>query len=377
MSEQPENNELLPPGSIIDLASIQIELASELNKPFHEQIRQFESIAEQTLCCHSLAINSATSGLHLALLALGVGLGDYVICSTFTFVASANPIMYQGAQPVFIDSEQETWNMDPELLDEALSTLKKENKNCKAVIVPHIYGMPSNLKLITETCWHYQVPIIEDAAQAFGSKYQNRFIGTFGDIGVYSFNTNKVFSLMGGGLMVSKNLELLNRAKYFATQAKMEKPYYLHKEVGYNYAISPIQASIGYCLWRYWPEKVNRRRETFSNYFHFLKDIPEISFQLEPLSHYSNRWRTTILIEDKLDVNLRLRIEKGLARMKFETKRLWKPLHAQPVFKGAHFYNKGNANRLFDNGLSLPSTYGLGSSQIERICEIIENSIRN
>jgi pyridoxal phosphate-dependent aminotransferase EpsN len=295
-----------------------------------------------------------------------------VICSSFTFVASANPILYTGAEPVFVDVEYVTWNMDPKLLEQALATLARGGRPCRAVIIPHIYGMPGKIKELMEICAYYKVPVIEDAAQAFGAQYNNKPVGSFGDIAVFSFNNNKIFSLMGGGLIVSNDKKILNRTKYFATQAKKNGSYYLHEDVGFNYKISPILASIGCCLWKSWPLYVEGRRRVFNSYYQRMNRWPLIQFQNEPSGHVSNRWLTVIILNWDMPIDVLPNLLYKLQEENIETRRLWKPLPEQPLFNGTRFFSNGNSRRLFETGVCLPSSASLRNSQIERICTLVE-----
>ncbi|HYJ65575.1 MAG TPA: aminotransferase class I/II-fold pyridoxal phosphate-dependent enzyme [Parafilimonas sp.] len=321
------------------------------------------------------ALSSGTAAIHLALILLGVQKGDEVICQSMTFSASANPIIYQGAVPVFIDSENETWNLNPGFLEEAIKDRIKKGKKPKAVIPVHLYGMPCKLNEILKTANEYEIPVIEDAAEALGSLYFGRKAGTFGDVSCLSFNGNKIITTSGGGAIVSKNKELINSARFLATQARDKAPHYQHSQIGYNYRMSNICAGIGRGQMVVLDERVKKRREIFQQYKNLLNDISGISFQNENDGFFSNRWLTTILLNSASTPNainndkIRISLEAG----NIESRPLWKPMHLQPVFKDAPYYGNGISDKLFKEGLCLPSGSNLTKEEFNRISDIILN----
>jgi dTDP-4-amino-4,6-dideoxygalactose transaminase len=307
---------------------------------------------------NATCLSSGTAALHLALILLGVTRGDEVICSTFTFSASCNPIVYQGATPVFVDSESKTWNMNPELLESAIKERIKTGKKPKAIILVHLYGMPARMQEIMEIAGKYEIPVIEDAAEALGSTYKNKALGTFGEIGIFSFNGNKIITTSGGGALVSFNAEYCKKATFLATQARDAAPHYQHSEIGYNYRMSNISAGIGRGQMEVLNERIDKRRENHFFYAKMLKDIPGISLLEEPDKRfYSNFWLTTILVDPQKTggitrEDIRLEFEK----QNIESRPLWKPMHLQPVFEQYPKYLNGTSEHLFDIGLCLPSS---------------------
>lgn len=318
---------------------------------------------------HCAVLSSGTAAIHLALIILGVKSGDEVICSTFTFSASCNPIVYQGATPVFVDSEKDTWNMDPVLLEEAIQDrIKKKGKAPKAVILVHLYGMPARMEEIVRICNNYQIPIVEDAAEALGSTYKGQPLGTFGDFGILSFNGNKIITTSGGGALVSKNEQWIAKARFLATQARDEAPHYEHSHIGYNYRMSNVCAGIGRGQLQVINKRVEQRRNNFNYYKQRLGDIKTLTFQPEIEGNYSNRWLTSILLHGNHDREvLRLYLEKE----NIETRPLWKPMHLQPVFQNMPYYGQAVSESLFQHGLCLPSGSNLSSDQLKEIVDII------
>lgn len=316
---------------------------------------------------HVSVLSSGTAAIHLALIMLGVQPADEVICQSMTFSASANPILYLGATPVFIDSERDTWNMDPLFLEEAIKDRIRKGKKPKAIIPVHLYGMPAKMDQIMAIAGEYEIPVIEDAAEALGSSINNKKCGTFGEIGVLSFNGNKIITTSGGGALVSKNLAYVKEATFLATQARDPAPHYQHSKIGYNYRLSNISAGIGRGQMEVLPLRIKQRRDNFSYYTKELKDFPGISFLNEPNGYYSNRWLTTILVDAEIagvsreDIRLKLELEN------IESRPLWKPMHLQPIFKDYPFYGSGIAQQLFDDGLCLPSGSNLTGTQLNRV----------
>lgn len=323
---------------------------------------------------HVAALSSGTASLHLALIILGVQAGDEVICQSFTFAASANPIMYLGATPVFVDSEELTWNMSPEFLELAIQDRIAKGKLPKAIIVVHLYGMPAQMDRIMEIAKRYNVPVIEDAAEALGSTYKGKKLGTFGDISILSFNGNKIITTSGGGAMLSNNEKWTSKAKFLATQARDTAPHYQHSHVGYNYRMSNVCASIGRGQMEVLPLRVYQRRKNFTYYKRMLSSITEIEFQKEPNEDYfSNRWLTAILLpEDEAKITSE-QIRLALEKENIESRPLWKPMHMQPIFASFDFYGDGTSESLFKRGLCLPSGSNLSEYEIRSVIKKIKS----
>lgn len=310
---------------------------------------------------HVAALASGTSALHLSLILLGVGHGDEVICQSKTFSASANPIVYQGATPVFVDSERETWNMCPIQLEIAIIDRIAKGNKPKAIIAVHLYGMPYKVNQINEIAVRYNIPVIEDSAESLGSQYHGRNCGTFGDFSVLSFNGNKIITTSGGGALVTKTLKHKEEAVFLATQARDNAPHYLHSQIGYNYRMSNIIAGIGRGQMTILDSHVAKRRSNHEFYVNAFKDNENITFLKEPEGHFSNRWLSCILLNSMATrEGLRLFLEKE----NIESRPLWKPMHQQPVFKSAPSYLNGVSDELFEKGLCLPS--GSNLTDIER-----------
>ncbi|OUN66811.1 MULTISPECIES: DegT/DnrJ/EryC1/StrS family aminotransferase [unclassified Butyricimonas] len=321
-----------------------------------------------------VALSAGTAALHLGLILLGVGEGDEVICQSFTFSASANPIAYLGARPVFVDSEEETWNMDPELLEEAIKDREeKTGRLPKAIITVHLYGMPGKLNEILEVANHYKIPVLEDSAEALGSEYKGRKCGTFGEYAALSFNGNKMITTSGGGALVCPNEERAKRALFYATQAREQAPHYQHEKIGYNYRMSNICAGIGRGQMFVLDEHIARRRAIHDLYVKLLNGVKgvEVMCQPEGEGFNSNYWLTCITVKPEeagfTREDLRLTLEGG----NIESRPLWKPMHLQPVFKEAPFYGNGTSDRLFEIGLCLPSGPTLTDQDIERVAKVV------
>lgn len=323
--------------------------------------------------CHVVALSAGTAALHLGLVELGVKPGDEVICQSFTFAASANPIAYQGATPVFVDSEADTWNMSPEWLEKALVyRLKETGKLPKAIIPVHLYGMPAKMDEIMRIAALFDVPVLEDAAEALGSEYQGRKCGTFGKFAALSFNGNKMITTSGGGALVCRNKEDAERTMFYATQARDNAPHYQHTCIGYNYRMSNICAGIGRGQMTVLDEHIARRRAIHSLYTELLRDIPGITVQQNPAPEFdSNFWLTCILVNPEVAGFTREDIRLHLADENIETRPLWKPMHLQPVFSQAPFYGDGTSEKLFETGLCLPSGPSLTDEDIHRVVEAI------
>lgn len=321
---------------------------------------------------HVAALSSGTAALHLALILLNVQPGDEVICQSMTFSASANPIRYLGGIPVFIDSEKDTWNMDPVILEKAIIERITKGKKPKAIIPVHLYGMPAKMNAIIAIGEKYDIPVIEDAAEALGSSINKKKCGTFGDMGVLSFNGNKIITTSGGGALVSKNEKYIKEATFLATQARDTAPHYQHSQIGYNYRLSNISAGIGRGQMEVLPERIKQRRYNYTFYEKELKDLPGISFLSEPEGFYSNRWLTTILVDPgKSGGVTREHIRIELEKENIESRPLWKPMHLQPVFKNYPYYGNGIAENLFANGLCLPSGSNLTNEELKRVIKCI------
>ena len=340
-------------------------------KGFEENLKQYTGINYCT------CLSSGTAAIHLALIVLGIKSGNEVICSSFTFSASANPIIYQGAIPVFIDSENATWNMDPDLLEVAIKDRIGKGEKPKAIIVVDLYGMPAQLDEIIDIANSYSIPVIEDAAEALGSTFGGKICGTFGSIGILSFNGNKIITTSGGGAMLSDKKEFCEKALFLATQARDKAPHYQHSEIGYNYRMSNISAGIGRGQMEVLSQRVEKRRENFFFYREELKNIEGITFLEEPDERfYSNHWLTTILINPKktsLTID-ELRIE--LDHLGIECRPLWKPMHLQPVFKNFPSYVDGTSEDLFQNGLCIPSSTNISDDDRQFVADSIRAILR-
>ncbi|GIV35641.1 MAG: pyridoxal phosphate-dependent aminotransferase [Cyclobacteriaceae bacterium] len=337
---------------------------------FEEQLSNYLGIK----ACAALA--SGTAAIHLALLVLGVKPGEEVICSTFTFAGSCNPIVYVGAVPVLVDSEPYTWNMDPDLLEEAIvDRIRKTGKKPGAIIIVHLYGMPARLDRLISIAQAYEIPVIEDAAEALGSEWFGRKAGTFGDIGIFSFNGNKIITTSGGGALVSNNQNYVEKARFLATQARENALHYEHREVGYNYRLSNICAAIGLGQLKVLEERIAQRRKVFNWYKARLNN--HFSFLNEPENVRSNRWITTPVVpgnNPEITVN---RIIHALDKHNIESRPLWKPMHLQPVYRQVPAYTNGLSEKLFKGGFCLPSGSSLAVNQVERIAGICIEVVNN
>lgn len=322
------------------------------------------------------ALSSGTAAIHLALILLGVGKGDEVICQSMTFSASANPIVYQGAIPVFVDSESDTWNMSPEILEEAIKDRISKGNHPKAIIAVHLYGMPFKVAEIRAVADRYKIPLIEDSAEALGSKYEDKKCGTFGDLCILSFNGNKIITTSGGGGLVSFDDGTKERTVYLSTQARDEAPHYQHSEIGYNYRMSNICAGIGRGQMEVLDQHVIRRRKMHEFYTSKFEGVDGVSVFTEPTDKfYSNHWLSCIQVDPNIagftNDDLRLALEAE----NIESRRLWKPMHLQPVFENAPYYGGNTAEELFDQGLCLPSGSNLEEADLQRIADVLANFI--
>lgn len=320
------------------------------------------------------ALSSGTAAIHLALIILGVKPEDEVICSSFTFAGTCNPIVYQKAIPVFVDSEDRTWNMDPDLLEEAIKDRIKMGRKPKAIIAVHLYGMPARIVEIMNVAQKYEIPVIEDAAEALGATYEGKKCGTFGDIGIYSFNGNKIITTSGGGAFVSARKEWVDQARFLSTQARDPAPHYQHSQIGYNYRLSNICAGIGRGQLKVLDQRVKQRRMIFNFYHEELRGIPGISFQPEHENGFGNRWLTCILLDKALNVTPE-HIRLALEEKNIESRPLWKPMHLQPVFSKVPHYGGKVSEDLFSRGLCLPSGSNLSTNDLARVCQILEKVI--
>lgn len=317
------------------------------------------------------ALSSGTAAIHLALVILGVKPGDEVICQSFTFSASANPILYQGAIPVFVDSEPDTWNMSPYFLKMAIEDGIARGKKPKAIIPVHLYGMPANMQQILAIAVNYGIPVVEDAAEALGSAINGKPCGSFGDIGILSFNGNKIITTSSGGALLSDDDEIVKKARFLSTQARDNAPHYQHSSVGYNYRMSNVCAAIGQGQMEVLPDRVKHRRNNYRQYYHSLAGMPGISFLKEPDGFFSNRWLTTILVEQNEFGFSREDIRIALERLNIESRPLWKPMHLQPVFAGTRFFGSNVSEQLFDKGLCLPSGSNLSTEDIDKVINVV------
>lgn len=323
---------------------------------------------------HAVALSAGTAALHLGLIQLGVGAGDEVICQSFTFAASANPVVYCGGVPVFVDSEEETWNMDPVLLEKAILDRKeKTGKVPKAIIPVHLYGMPAKMDEICAVAEKYGVPVLEDAAEALGAEYKGRKCGTFGDFAALSFNGNKIITTSGGGALICRTQEQAKRTMFYATQARENRPYYQHEKIGYNYRMSNICAGIGRGQMEVLDAHVARRRKIHALYTKLLAGTPGITVKQAPGAEFaSNFWLTCILVDpEKFGADYET-LRQKLDAANIETRPLWKPMHLQPVYASAPFYGNGTSEKIFSQGLCLPSGSSLSDDDIARVVSTIK-----
>jgi dTDP-4-amino-4,6-dideoxygalactose transaminase len=343
--------------------------------PLGPNVNGFEKDLEDYIGENSniACLSSGTGAIHLALILSGVTQGDEVICQSFTFSASANPIMYQGAIPVFIDSEADTWNMCPEALEEAIKDRISKGRKPKAIIVVHLYGMPAKIDKISSIAKKYEIALIEDAAEALGSSYKNQRCGTFGDFGILSFNGNKIITTSGGGAIVCHTEEKKKKAVFLATQARDEAPHYQHSEVGYNYRMSNITAGIGRGQMEVLDKHIDLRRQNNAFYKKIFSQIKGVEvFQEISEDYFSNHWLSAILVDEKVAGFNREALRLRLLDANIESRPLWKPMHLQPVFKDTLYFGNKVAEKLFNNGLCLPSGSNLSNEDRTRIEKIIK-----
>jgi dTDP-4-amino-4,6-dideoxygalactose transaminase len=347
---------------------VQDALDSNWVAPLGPYVNQMEvALATQTNTKAAALLSSGTAAIHLALRLLKVQQGDVVICQSFTFSGSANPILYEKAQPIFIDSEADTWNMCPIALEQAILSAIKENNKPKAIIVVHLYGMPAKMDEILALATQYQIPVIEDAAEAIGSAYKGKACGGLSDFGILSFNGNKLITTSGGGALLSNNEAYIAKARFLASQAKDSSPHYEHTELGFNYRLSNVSAAIGVAQLEVLEERVAARRHNFDYYKNALQHIEELTFLEEPEGCFSNRWLSCILVNDKNNKIDPTKIRLALEAENIESRPLWKPMHLQPIFKGSMYFGHKVSENLFLKGLCLPSGSNLSQEDLNRV----------
>ncbi len=355
-----------------ELDFINDAFASNYIAPVGPHVDAFEKdFADMVGAKYAAAVSSGTASLHLLLRYVGVGRGDEVLCSTFTFVASANPIMYRGGIPVFIDSDQHSWNMDPKLLAMELETRAAENRLPKAVVLVHLYGQPADIDLVKELCDKYEVPLLEDAAEALGAEYKGKPPGTFGLAGFYSFNGNKIITTSGGGMIVSDNKELIKKVRFWATQARDNAVHYEHSEIGHNYRMSNVLAAIGRGQLRVLSERVAGKRKIFDQYRKSLGGLPGVTFMPEPEFARSTRWLTCLTIDpDQAGID-RDAVIQELEKNDIESRPTWKPMHMQPLFEGCEVIGGEVSERLFRDGICLPSGTNMSGEDLARVIRVV------
>lgn len=369
---------LSPPHmSGLEIGYVEEAFATNWIAPAGPHIEAFEQeFCEVVGCSYAVAVASGTAAIHLGLLVLGVGPGDEVLVSTLTFAASVNPIIYQGARPVFVDSERRSWNMDPELLAKALEERARRNRLPKAVVLVHLYGQSADIDPIKEACDRYGVPILEDAAEALGSTYKGKAPGTFGKLGAFSFNGNKIITTSGGGMLVSEDKKLIDHARKLATQARDPAPHYQHSEIGYNYRLSNVCAGIGRGQLRVLEDRVAARRRNFDYYYRALSDVPGIEFMPEAPWGRHTRWLTCLTIDPEKFGATREDVRLALESANIESRPVWKPMHLQPVFSQYEAVGGSVAEDLFNRGLCLPSGSNLTEADLERVVDIVRSCAR-
>ena len=347
--------------------------------PLGPHVNGFEyDLENYTGALHAAALNSGTAAIHLALVVLGIRPGDVVICQSMTFAASANPILYQGAMPVFVDSEPNTWNMNPVLLEKAILDQITKGNMPKAIIPVHLYGMPAKMNEILAVGRKYNVPVIEDAAEALGSSINGKMCGTFGKFGILSFNGNKIITTSGGGALLSDDVVAISKTRFLSTQARDDAPHYEHSQIGYNYRLSNVLAGIGRGQMEVLDERVAARRKNFARYVSYFEIVNSkgynIEFQSEPKGTHSNRWLTAITVDPFTNKGInRDTLRKAFEMNNIDCRPLWKPMHLQPVFKCYPFYGDGLSESLFNKGLCLPSGTNLTDDNFDRIFAILDH----
>ncbi|MBI2307915.1 MAG: aminotransferase class I/II-fold pyridoxal phosphate-dependent enzyme [Rhodocyclales bacterium] len=364
-----------------DTERLYVEEAFRTNwiAPLGPNVDAFErELAQMVGVRHAAALSSGTAALHLGLRLLGVGPGDKVFCSTLTFAASANPIAYQGAEPVFIDSDHESWNMSPQALQRAFEAARREGWMPKAVVIVCLYGQSADMDPLMALCNEYGVPVLEDAAESLGATYKGKASGTFGRLGAYSFNGNKIITTSGGGMLVSDEPDLIAKARFLSTQARDPAPHYQHSEIGFNYRMSNILAGVGRGQLDVLRSRVEARRQVFQAYRDALMDLDCITWMPEPEWSYSTHWLTACTIDPRGGVD-RQTLMKHLAAELIEARPLWKPMHLQPVFQGCRYFAHDSdsvSDQLFEQGLCLPSGSNMPAGDIERIVTVVRRFLR-
>lgn len=344
--------------------------------PVGPHLAKFENLINEFVgVSSSVALTSGTAAIHLALILLGIKKEDEVLCSTFTFCASANPIIYQGAKPIFIDSEKDTWNMCPVLLEEAIQDRISKGKKPKACILVHLYGSPAKMKEICEVLGKYKIPLVEDAAEALGSRYNGQMIGSFGELSIFSFNGNKIITTSGGGALVSNNDEYINEARFLSTQAKDRAEHYEHSKIGYNYRLSNVSAGIGRGQMEILDNRIEQKRSLFKFYKNLLVDKQGVTFLEELEGNFNNQWLICITLDSSAKVD-RFELSKLFAEDNIESRPLWKPMHLQEVFKDAPSYVNGVSEKLFNTGICLPSDVNMGEEELERVSKVINRAFQ-
>jgi dTDP-4-amino-4,6-dideoxygalactose transaminase len=346
--------------------------------PYGKNIEDFrDQLIQYLRIKHLCLLNSGTAAIHLGLRLLHIEQGDEVLCPTMNFAGSVNPVLYLKAHPVFVDSEDQSWNIDPALLEEVIQERRQKNKSIKAIILVHLYGMPAMITELLDIANKYDIPVLENAADAFGSTYKNKALGTFGTIGVFSFNGNKIITTSSGGALVAHDEYLIEKAAYLANQAREFLPEYHHKEMGYNYMMSNILAGIGKAQLENIEERLAKKRAIFEYYQKELSGYEFVSFPKEKPYARSNRWLSTLLIDpDKVPDTLQAHIYKRFLEENIEIRPLWKPMHKQPAYQSFPYYVNGISEYLSKNGICLPSGTGLTQEDLERICDLFHSCIK-
>lgn len=357
-----------------ELNFVQQAFESNYIAPVGPQLSQFElEFAEKVGAKHAAAVSSGTAALHLALRYVGVGRGDEVVCSSFTFAASANAILYLGAKPVFIDSDESSWNMDPNLLADFLKERDRLNRLPKAVVLVHLYGQPADIDPIAKMCEEYGVELVEDAAEVLGARYKDRTPGTLGKAGIYSFNGNKIITTSGGGMLVSDDEVLVEKVRFWATQARDPAVHYEHSEMGYNYRMSNVLAGIGLGQLRVLDERVEKKRQLFARYVQEFENLPGVTFMPEPSFSRSTRWLSCMLVNQAEAGVSRDIIIRKLEENNIESRPTWKPMHLQPLFKDCEVVGGGVSEKLFAEGICLPSGTAMTEADTSRVVKVVKS----
>lgn len=371
---QPERIFLSPPHMCgEEIVYVQQAFDSNYIAPLGEHVDELErAICAATGTNHAVALSSGTAAIHLALILLGVKAGDLVVCQSFTFAGTINPVAYLGAVPVLVDSEPNTWNMDPELLRQAIVACRARGANPKAIIPVDLYGMPAKMSEIMSIAREFEIPVIEDAAEALGARLEGRPCASLGDFGILSFNGNKILTTSGGGALVSQDQGLIDKARFLATQARDPEPHYEHTHIGYNYRMSNVLAAIGRGQFTVLDQRVHAKRTIHDAYQRLLGHLPGIRFLTEPCGFFSNRWLTTILVDPASTGGVtREDIRMALEQNYVESRPLWKPMHLQPIYRDVPFHGNNTSERLFAQGLCLPSGTAMKDDDLERVAGIV------